>query len=387
MSMPSSSEDVATTAGSRPALSSSSTSCALLARHRAVMGPGDDDLAGGTPGAGLGHDLRRRFGSAGFGRDALPLGLASSFSRALSRSASRRELANTIVERWASIRSSTRSSTCGQIDVRRSAPAAAAGQVAGRLAQRGHVLDRHDDLQLERLRRRRLRRPSTGRPPARNVATSSTGRTVAESPIALRRRVEQRVEALERQRPGGRRAWWRTPRAPRRRSRCRRRAATRGPPDVSSRNSDSGVVIRMSGGRRANSRRSSAGVSPVRIADGDVGLGQAEPGRGLPDAGQRGAQVALDVDGQRLERADVEHPAAALRVVGHGSARPAGRATDRNAASVLPEPVGATTRVCSPRAMASQAPACAGVAPRTHRRTTPAWLARRAAPIQCARRV
>jgi hypothetical protein len=35
---------------------------------------------------------------------------------------------------------------------------------------------------------------------------------------------------------------------------------------VSSRNSDSGVVIRMSGGRLASLRRSSAAVSPVRIA-------------------------------------------------------------------------------------------------------------------------
>ena len=53
MSMPSSSEDVATTAGSRPALSSSSTIGALLARHRAVVRPGDDDVAGGSrmPGA------------------------------------------------------------------------------------------------------------------------------------------------------------------------------------------------------------------------------------------------------------------------------------------------------------------------------------------------
>ena len=35
--------------------------------------------------------------------------------------------------------------------------------------------------------------------------------------------------------------------------------------EVSSRNSDSGVVTSTSGGVRANSRRSSAGVSPVRI--------------------------------------------------------------------------------------------------------------------------
>jgi hypothetical protein len=36
--------------------------------------------------------------------------------------------------------------------------------------------------------------------------------------------------------------------------------------EVSTRNSDSGVVIRMSGGCRSMRARSSAGVSPVRIA-------------------------------------------------------------------------------------------------------------------------
>ena len=75
---------------------------------------------------------------------------------------------------------------------------------------------------------------------------------------------------------------------------------------VSSRYRLSGVVIRMSGGRRAISRRSSLGVSPVRAGDGDA--------RGLcalflcrvADPGERGAQVALDVVGQGLERGDVE---------------------------------------------------------------------------------
>ena len=58
-----------------------------------------------------------------------------------------------------------------------------AGEVVGRLADRRHVLDRHDDLQLDGLLRRRLhdRRPAGRRP--RNVATSSTGRTVADSPM------------------------------------------------------------------------------------------------------------------------------------------------------------------------------------------------------------
>jgi hypothetical protein len=51
-------------------------------------------------------------------------------------------------------------------------------------------------------------------------------------------------------------------------------------------------------------------------ADGDVRLGGAEPGRGVPDPRQRGAEVALDVDRESLERRHVEHPAAALPVLG-----------------------------------------------------------------------
>ena len=76
------------------------------------------------------------------------------------------------------------------------------------------------------------------------------------------------------------------------------------------RNSDSGVVMRMSGGLVASFRRSLAGVSPERTPTRDVRLGQPEPRRGLPDARERCAQVALDVDGQRLERRDVEDTAA-----------------------------------------------------------------------------
>ena len=47
--------------------------------------------------------------------------------------------------------------------------------------------------------------------------------------------------------------------------------------DVSSRNSDSGVVTRMSGGVRLKLRRSSAGVSPVR--DPTVTSGSGRPRR------------------------------------------------------------------------------------------------------------
>ena len=50
----------------------------------------------------------------------------------------------------------------------------------------------------------------------------------------------------------------------------------------------------------------------VAGADADADVGRLQP-PALGDAGeacQRGTQVALDVDGQRLERRDVEHPGA-----------------------------------------------------------------------------
>ncbi len=101
-----------------------------------------------------------------------------------------------MVDRCASIRSSTRSSTCGQIDVRRSAPGGRAGQVAGRLAQRRHVLDRHDDLQVERLLRRRLDdrdRAAAGEERRDLVDRPHGGR----EPDALGWCVEQGIEAFE----------------------------------------------------------------------------------------------------------------------------------------------------------------------------------------------
>src|SRR4051794_41967565 len=76
---------------------------------------------------------------------------------------------------------------------------------------------------------------------------------------------------------------------------------------VRRRNSDSGVVMRMSGGRRANARRSSAGVSPVRMPTftsrtvsprrgaagsappgGGGRVGPAAAGRGLQGGGEGG---------------------------------------------------------------------------------------------------
>ena len=107
----------------------------------------------------------------------------------------------------------------------------------------------------------------TGRVPPRNVATSETGRTVADSPTRCAGRASPR-SASSRSSDS---------------ARCAPRLfpATRvylvhddgvhpaqGLPacEVSSRNSDSGVVMRMSGGLVASFRRSSAAVSPVRTA-------------------------------------------------------------------------------------------------------------------------
>ncbi len=129
--------------------------------------------------------------------------------------------------------------------------------------------------------------------------------------------------------------------------------------EVSIRNSDSGVVIRMSGGLVISSRRCAGGVSPERTPTLIVGRGHAVPLGDAGDAGQRGAQVAFDVDGQRLERRHVEHPGA--RRGGPWLGRASRSMAHRNAASVLPEPVGAMTRVLSPSAMADQACACAAV--------------------------
>ncbi len=98
----------------------------------------------------------------------------------------------------------------------------------------GHVFDRHDDPQVERLRRGRLhdrhrgrRRRGTARPP-RSAARSPTARCVAQAsrgghPIA---RASPR---------GAPRASTPRPRGSRRRSPSRRRRGFRGPPIVSMR--------------------------------------------------------------------------------------------------------------------------------------------------------
>ncbi len=98
---------------------------------------------------------------------------------------------------------------------------------------------------------------------------------------------------------------------------CTPRSASRAC-EVSIRNSDSGVVIMTSGGAVTILRRSAALVSPERTPTRTSGSSAPRRGGGVADAGQRGAQVALDVDGERLERGDVEDPAALLLVLRRG---------------------------------------------------------------------
>ncbi len=59
--------------------------------------------------------------------------------------------------------------------------------------------------------------------------------------------------------------------------------------EVSTRNRDSGVVIRTSGGREANARRSRAGVSPVRTptVTGDNDSPDASASSAIPAKGRR----------------------------------------------------------------------------------------------------
>ena len=112
---------------------------------------------------------------------------------------------------------------------------------------------------------------------------------------------------------------------------------------VSIRYSDSGVVIRMSGGWRSIAWRSRCGVSPVRTATVRLGA----------DPAQRRAQVPVDVVGEGLQRGDVDEPDAGLAASAAASASRS--IPHRNAASVLPDPVGAEIRTCSPEAIAGHA--------------------------------
>ena len=247
---------------------------------------------------------------------------ASSFSRAQSRSASRRELANTIVERCCSIRSSTCSSTCGQIDRRTACPsgdswAAPVCGTGGRV-EVGHVLDRDHDAEVDFLG---AGRGGDGHRPGpaqerRHVLGGPDGGRQAD-PLGRATIRVQRVQPFQGQ--GQVRAALvpgqgvhfvhdhgvhPAQRVPRLRGEQQEQRLGRGDQDV-----------RRLGGQPAALL---GGGIPGPHRDSDVGLGGAHGLRGVPDAGQRGAQVPLDVHRERLQRGDVQHPAAEFRVLGSG---------------------------------------------------------------------
>ncbi|CAM3902131.1 hypothetical protein ISCU110981_19520 [Isoptericola cucumis] len=319
MSMPSSSDDVATTAGRRPALSSDS----VRVRSTRLIDPWWARASTGTSAPGAPSGDVPASCTAGMPTDtpdwactcaacwvpgsgsSIPERSAhSSFTRAVRRSAPRRELVNTSVERCSATRSTTRSSTCGHTDARRrgevaapvrstsSSPAgpsppapgppagtwgAVCGVVCGAPGS-GTVAaesrsDRSGTGTTTSIAHRLVdggcttttsRPPSPGvRCPPRNAETASTGRTVADSPMRwagrssiASRRSRLRARCAPRLVPAT--AWISstttvsTPASPARA--C----------DVRTRKRDSGVVTSTSGGRVAKARRSDGGVSPVR---------------------------------------------------------------------------------------------------------------------------
>ena len=111
-------------------------------------------------------------------------------------------------------------------------------------------------------------------------------------------------------------------------------------------------VRRRACASRALARRGVAGAH--RGADRHA---DARSSSSVADAGERRLEVLLDVVRQRLERRDVDD----LRLVGQAvrdASRTRSSIAARNAASVLPEPVGAAIRACCPERMASHALTC-----------------------------
>lgn len=189
---------------------------------------------------------------------------------------------------------------------------------------------------------------------ARYRATSSTGRTVADSPI---RRAGRGSSSSSR---SSERARWAPRLVPA--TACTSSRITVSIParasraaEVSIRNSDSGVVIRMSGGRVASARRSAGGVSPERIPTRMSGSGR--PRRTdswrIPVSGLRRLRSTSTA---RAFRGDTYRTRQRFFDSAGGGVEASRSRAARNAASVLPEPVGATTSTSEPSPIARQAP-------------------------------
>ncbi len=129
--------------------------------------------------------------------------------------------------------------------------------------------------------------------------------------------------------------------------------------EVKIKNSDSGVVIKMSGGWVTSLRRSAAEVSPERTPT--VTLGGACPSRSavrvIPASGARrlrSTSTARALSGDTYKTRQ-------RCLTGGRSALVSPSSAHKKAASVLPEPVGAMTSAFWPAEIAFQAPAWAAV--------------------------
>src|SRR6202171_1755675 len=128
---------------------------------------------------------------------------------------------------------------------------------------------------------------------------------------------------------------------------------------VRSRNSDSGVVIRMSGGCRSICRRSRVGVSPVRIATviGGCFGPRRSASRAIPRTGDCRLRSISTVSAFRGETYSTRQRSASA---GTGSFA-SWSMHQKKAASVLPLSVGADISVCCPAATERQPPSWTSV--------------------------
>ena len=194
--------------------------------------------------------------------------------------------------------------------------------------------------------------------PPKNRATSSSGLCVADNPMrwsGLPHKCSKRSSDSARWAPRfvETRAWissTTTVSTERRASRAF---------EVSSKYIDSGVVIKMSAGCRENLERSVLLVSPVRIAT--TGSWIATPAClaefAIPTSGARRFRSTSTANALIGLRYSTRH-----RFAGSGAASNINLFKhQRNAASVLPDPVGAHSSVDSPRAIGAQPRTCGRV--------------------------